>query len=113
MKFILSAAILATALAAASPTLAETAPAMPLICHPIAAGEKADAVAKMDGKDVMLMCEPSQMMMKATSMKKIGSVAAKTRAYGPNIDGLLTPGQIDAAWKKWTDETFHIPASTP
>jgi len=93
----------------AAPAMA-AAPA--LTCHPAAAGDHPTAVAKMDGSSVMLVCVPTQMMM-ADHMKTIGKVAAKTRAYGPNIDGLLTPGAIDAAWKAWTDATFNIPPSTP
>jgi hypothetical protein len=109
MKILASLLAIAAAAVIATPVLADDS-APPLTCHVAAAGEKPTAMAKMsDSKTMMMVCVPTQMMM-ASAMKTIGTVAAKTRHYGPNIDGLLTTMQIDAAWKKWTDETFNIHA---
>ncbi|GAC1404852.1 MAG: hypothetical protein NVSMB64_08740 [Candidatus Velthaea sp.] len=78
-----------------------------LTCVPAASSNTASAVAKLDGHDVMLECKPTQMMM--GEPKLIGKVAAKTgRTFGPNVDTLLTPGDIDAAWAKWTAEMLHM-----
>jgi hypothetical protein len=109
----LAAALAALAPLGAAPASAADAMAAPaLTCHPAAPGDHASAVAKMDGTSVLLVCVPTEMMM-PDHMKMIGKVAAKTRAYGPNIDGLLTPDAIDAAWKAWTAATFNIPPTTP
>jgi hypothetical protein len=95
---------------AADKMMAAASPA--LTCHTAAAGEHVSAVAKVGGADVMLACVPTEMMM-ADHMKMVGKVAAKTRAYGPNIDGLTTPSEVDSAWKRWNDAMFSMIPSSP
>lgn len=111
MKSLATAAALAAALIGlAAPAFADDAMAAPqpaLACTPTTDMAKANAMATMGGKNVALVCTMSHAMM-AHEMKMIGKVAAKTRTFGPNIDGLLTPAQIDDAWKLWNDAVFHI-----
>ncbi|GAC1417467.1 MAG: hypothetical protein NVSMB5_08270 [Candidatus Velthaea sp.] len=112
--FALGALLCATALApavAADQMRGNAMSGPALTCVPMATSDRASAVAKMDGHDVMLSCKPTEMMM--GDKKMIGTVASKTRAYGPNVDNLLTPGEIDAAWTKWTTELLHLDRMVP
>ena len=81
-----------------------------LTCVPAANADKAMIVAKMDEHDVPLQCKPAGAM---ADSKMVGKVALKTRAYGPNVDNLLTPGEIDAAWTKWTAMLLHLDRMVP
>lgn len=86
----------------------------PLTCKALPSSSGANASVAMNEGTVMLLCRPAVVMMEPKArLKTIGRVAAKTRAYGPNIDGLLTPAQIELAWKNWNDELFKIPPPSP
>lgn len=83
-----------------------------LICTVAPANTNANAIAKMSDKDVVLMCRPAPTASNR-ELKIIGSVTAKPRPFGPNIDNLLTPQQVDDAWKAWVDKTFQIAPPSP
>jgi hypothetical protein len=107
MKFFAASLAIAAVLAVASPVLADDS-APSVVCHIPATGEHTTAVATLkDNSTVTLVCVPAQMMMEP-GMRKIGRVAAKRRAYGPNIDGMSTAESVDAAWKNYVDHLFFM-----
>lgn len=117
MKSFTAAALVAAALITLpAPAFADemAGPHAPLTCTVAGAHEKSNATATLDDKTVSLRCEPSSMLMPhAMRMKMIGRVAAKTRAFGPNIDGLATPQAIDEAWAKWNNNLFRMSVPAP
>ena len=115
-SFTAATALAATLVALATPAFADemAGPHTPLECTAASASATMNATATVDGKTVALHCVPATMMMPhAMQMKMIGHVAAKTRSIGPNIDGLITPAQIDAAWAKWDYNLFKISVPSP
>ena len=78
------------------------------VCRTIETGETANA-RMLAATPAELTCRPISLALKMSngSMKMIGTVSAK-RTSGPDLSSALTPGQVNDAWVKYVDETFHV-----
>jgi hypothetical protein len=103
-----------SALAAALPAPARAADApssMMYICRPVVGTETGNA--KMTAaSETALECKPVSLKLKMSTgtMETIGHVSA-TSPTGPNYSGALTPAQINDAWVKYIEQTFHVQRS--
>jgi hypothetical protein len=90
---------------------ADEASTMEYICRPVVAGETGNA--KMTAaSETTLKCKPVSLALKMSTgtMHMIGHVTA-TSPTGPNYTGALTPAQLNDAWVKYIEETFHVQRS--
>jgi hypothetical protein len=108
---LLAAVVSAVAVALPAPARAADEPAMMYICRPVASGEAGNA--KMTAaSETALKCKPVGLKLKMSTgtMETIGHVSV-TSSSGPNYSGALTPAQINDAWVKYIEATFHVERS--
>jgi hypothetical protein len=100
-------ATLAAGVRTASFTRAAEPPAM-YVCRTAAAGEKANA--NMTAGPAELVCRRVSLMLKMSggSLRTIGHATATSDPGGPDLRKALTPQQVNDAYVKFIEQTFHI-----
>jgi|SRR5580658_486407 hypothetical protein len=76
------------------------------VCRQAMSGET--ATAKMMSSSTTLVCRPVSLTLKMSSgtMRTIGRVGSKP--WGPDLSKALTPQQMNDAYVKFIEQTFHI-----
>jgi len=88
-------------------TRAEEQPTM-YVCRTSAAGETPNA--KMMAGPAELTCRPVSLLLKMSggSLRTIGQTTARSISAGPDLSNALTPQQINDAYVRFIEQTFHI-----
>jgi len=78
------------------------------VCRLAVAGENSNARMTRNS-DSLLTCAPISIAVKMSngSLHTIGHVTTKAPS-GPDLSQALTPGQVNDAWVKYIESTFHV-----
>jgi hypothetical protein len=100
--------VAATALVFAPARADDVSSGTQYVCRAITTGETPNA--QMMAGAPRLICRPVNIVLKMSrgSLRTIGSATANTTASGPDISKALTPQQINDAYVKFIEQTFHI-----